>query len=182
DTFGRIGEQLHRESDFDVLGKNEDADIWILLPDHQGRPHPFIGVGRRQPDVDDDRIGRVLCDAYQQLIGCAAARRNLDVGDGQQLRDALAQQHTVLGDGYPHGISARTRVPLPTELQTRRWPLSASIRSASPRSPVPRSLSAPPIPSSTISTIKVSVVTPTSTVTVSACACLAAFVRLSETT
>ena len=50
------------------------------------------------------------------------------------------------------GISARTRVPCPGGLATSRLPLSAPTRSASPRSPDPRSASAPPMPSSTTST------------------------------
>src|SRR5215208_551487 len=118
----------------------------------------------------------------QQLIRCPAASRDLDAGVGQQLRNALPQQHTVLGDSYPHGISARTRVPSPAALQIRNRPFRASTRSASPRKPVPRSESAPPMPLSTISSIKVSSVTPSSTETWPACAYFAALVRLSDTT
>ena len=46
-----------------------------------------------------------LRDARQQPI-CGTAAGDLDVRVGQELRDALAQQHAVLDDGYPHGISA----------------------------------------------------------------------------
>ena len=73
-------------------------------------------------------------------------------GVPEQPGQALAQQDAVLGDGYPHGISALTRVPPPTGLQTRSRPSSASTRSASPRRPEPASVSAPPPPSSVIST------------------------------
>src|SRR5215211_526812 len=139
-------------------------------------------MGRRHPDVDNDRIRWVLRDASQQLIGRPTASGDFYARICQKLRDTLAQQHVVLSDGYPHGISARTRVPWPAALQILSWPFRASTRSASPRNPVPRSESAPPMPSSTISTIKVLSATFASTVTWLARACLAAFVRLSETT
>src|SRR4051794_29797362 len=108
----------------------------MLLADRQSGPQPFVGVGRRQSDVDNDSVGRVIRDAYQQLIGGAAASSDFDTSAGQQLRDAFAQQHAVFGNGYPHGISARTRVPAPAALQIRSRPSRASTRSASPRRPV----------------------------------------------
>ena len=74
---------------------------------------------------------------------------------GEETLEALAQEHAVFGDHDPHGISALTRVPPPSGVQIRSRPPSASTRSASPRRPEPRSVSAPPMPSSTTSTIDV---------------------------
>ena len=92
-----------------------------------------------------------------------------------------SRKHAVLSDGYPHGISARTRVPWPAALQILSLPFRPR-RDRPARNPVPRSESAPPIPSSTISAIKLLSTTFTSTVTWLGPACFAAFVRLSETT
>ena len=41
-------------------------------------------------------------------------------GVAEQPREPLAQQDAVLGDRYPHGISALTRVPPPRGVQTRK--------------------------------------------------------------
>jgi hypothetical protein len=70
------------------------------------------------------------------------------------------------------------RVPAPGGLWSSRRPSSVSTRSASPRSPVPRLESAPPMPSST-STCPFS--RTTRTLASDACAYLATFVRASAT-
>jgi predicted dienelactone hydrolase len=80
------------------------------------------------------------------------------------------------------GSSARTIVPAPASLWSRSEPPRASTRSASPRTPVPLLGLAPPRPSSRISTTRVSAVVESSMVASEACACFAAFVRLSATT
>ena len=41
----------------------------------------------------------------------------------EQARDALAKEDGVLGDDYPHGISARIRVPRPGGLSTAEAPV-----------------------------------------------------------
>ena len=55
----------------------------------------------------------------QQLVGVAGLSDDLEAGFPEQARDALAQQHAVVGDDDAHGISARTLVPPPGGLQTR---------------------------------------------------------------
>ena len=79
----------------------------------QRRPQPLVGVRGRQPDVDDGDVGRLAADRGQQVVGVVAARDHVEAGVGEQPRQPLAEQHAVLGDGYPHGISALTRVPPP---------------------------------------------------------------------
>src|SRR5262249_41026033 len=73
--------------------------------------------------------------------------RALDVGEEQRHSAAGELRHRF------QGIAATILVPSPTGLSTSRLPSSASTRSTRPRSPVPRARSAPPTPSSAISTI-----------------------------
>ena len=99
-----------------------------------------------------------------ELLGVARLADDVEARLAEQQRDALAQEHRVVGQHYAHGISALSRVPPAGGLQTFRRPSSASTRSASPRSPEPFAGSAPPLPSSVISTISVPLSRLTSTV------------------
>ena len=151
DALGRVGEQLHREAQLDVLREDEHTDRRVSRANLDRRAEPLVGVSRGQADVDDRDVGRVAAQLAQEIVGvphCAKRRTRLV----EEPRDTLAQKNAVLGDRYAHGISALTRVPPPCGVQTRSRPPSASTRSASPRRPVARSLSAPPTPSSAIST------------------------------
>ena len=96
--------------------------------------------GSGQPDVHDR--GVQLVGVRLPLVGVPALSDHLETRVRRETGETLAQQHAVLGDGYAHGISAFTRVP-PAARGPRSRPPSASTRSASPRRPVPRSLSAP---------------------------------------
>ena len=58
DAFGRVGEQLHRQPELEVLREHEHADRRMVGADLERRPQPFVGVGRRQPDVDDRDVRR----------------------------------------------------------------------------------------------------------------------------
>src|SRR4051812_3553450 len=152
DALGGIREQLHRKSELDVLRQHEDAHRWMARSDLERRAQALVVVCRWQPDVDDRDVHTIVSNFDQQVVGIATWRAHVEPRLSQKARHALAQQHAVLGDRYPHGISAFTRVPPPCGVQTLSRPPSDSTRSASPRRPEPVSVSAPPIPSSTIST------------------------------
>jgi two-component system sensor histidine kinase KdpD len=80
------------------------------------------------------------------------------------------------------GSSHVTVVPPPTGLCTENVPPSASMRSCSPRSPEPRTGSAPPIPSSRTRTRSLPPEASASTLTTEALACFSALASISETT
>src|SRR4029453_11763226 len=121
------------------------------LSDFEGGLETFVVVGGRQPDVDDRDIGREAAHVEQELLGVLTPGHDFEVGFLEKASEAFAEEDTVLGDRYAHGISAWTRVPPPAGLQTRSRPPRASTRSARPRRPEPSSVSAPPIPSSVTS-------------------------------
>ena len=69
----------------------------------------FVSVGGGHPDVDDGGVGLGCADRSQQRGGVGYLGIDIDPGVGEQPGDALAGEHHVIGDDYPHGISARQR-------------------------------------------------------------------------
>jgi hypothetical protein len=67
DAFGRIGEQLYGETEFDVLGQHEHSRAGMVMPDVQGGLQPLVGMRRRKPDVDDDDIRHLVAQSPTKL-------------------------------------------------------------------------------------------------------------------
>ena len=66
----------------------------------------LVGVGRRHADVDDRDVGAVRLDRATRASPSADGGHDLAAGLLEQAHQALAQQHRVLGEDYPHGTSA----------------------------------------------------------------------------
>ena len=150
---GVLGEHARRDAVLDVRGEHDDRDARVARAD---RPRgdaapPRCGSGasgcRRSP-----RRARARRRG-EQLVGGPGLGRHLEPGLAEQRGDPLADEQVVVRDHDPHGSSALTVVPAAGRADTRSRPSSASTRSASPRSPLPRASSAPPTPSSAISIV-----------------------------
>ena len=126
DALGAVREQLERVPLLDVLRQHEHAGLRLPLADRGGGAQALVGVGRRHADVDDGDVGLVRRDLAQQVLGVARLADDLDAGLLEQPRDALAQQHRVVGDttrmGSPPARScpARRRVDLEPPVDGRR--------------------------------------------------------------
>ena len=71
------------------------ARIWCAA-----RSPSSVWVGRH-PDVDDGDVGLVRADLAQEVLGVTRLAGHLEAGLLEQPREALAQQHGVLGDDDP---------------------------------------------------------------------------------
>ena len=104
---------------------------------------------------DHCQVGLLRSDRVRELVGVAHLGHDPEAAVRQDPDHPLADHHRVVGDDRPQlghvtGIDAWTVVPPVTVVFTSNSPPSADTRSASPRSPVPRLGSAPPVPSSVI--------------------------------
>src|SRR5262249_43216654 len=151
----------------------------LAQPD--GRAQAFVPERRRKPDVDDCDIRLLEQDRARERVAVGHRRDDVEAVVAQQPRQPVAQQREILRDHDPHGITALIVVGPPAGLVTSSDPSSASTRRRSPASPLPVG-SAPPLPSSTISTTSLSPSRRRSISTWSASAYLPVFARASATT
>src|SRR5437762_2784133 len=91
----------------DVMGKEEHAYLWMLVPNLLRGDEPLVCVRRRHADVDDRDVWSFEPDLPQQGRGILGLGDHVNVRAFEQSYDPLPSQHRVLGDDYAHGISAR---------------------------------------------------------------------------
>ena len=175
------GQQVDGVALLDVLGEHQQRHVRPLLADHQRGAHALVGERRRHPDVDHAHVGLVLLDGAQQRLAVGDAVDDVEAALVEQAREALAQQHGVLGDHGSHGNSTRRVVPPPGGLDRCRSPSTARTRSRRPLMPMPVP-SAPPLPLSSTSTTSRSPRYSTVSQARVAWACLATLVSASATT
>ena len=129
------------------LGQQQDAQIWsTLLEPHRGLAS-LVGEGRRHSYVHQRHVRLVLRDGPLQLFGVSDELARLHAGFRQDPGEAFSKQDRVIGDHYPHGHLARSRVPPEGRSSTSSHPPAAPARSRMPCKPEP-SRRAPPRPSS----------------------------------
>ena len=79
------------------------------LADLLRRAQPFVGLGRRHPDVDDGDIRLVHRDMAQQVLGIPRLCDDVEACVPEQARDAFTQEHRVIGEYDAYGRGARAR-------------------------------------------------------------------------
>src|SRR6185437_11600413 len=154
DAVRAAGDQLGGVAFLHPLGQDEDARVRPLVAYQQRGPQSLVGERRGHPDVDHAHVGPCLGHRAQERLGVAGGGHHLVAGLFQEQRQALAEQDRVLGDRYAHGITAEMIVGPPGGDSTDSAPSRPAIRSARPASPDPAG-SAPPMPSSLITTLSV---------------------------
>src|SRR5829696_3475063 len=88
DPFGRLREQLHRQSQLYILRQHEYRHAAMVLPDVQRRSHAFIRVGRWQPDVDDRDIRGQASYTHQEVVGVVVRGHDVESRAAQDSGDA----------------------------------------------------------------------------------------------
>src|SRR5713226_5205392 len=178
----RPGDQFRRKVSIDVCGEHQHANVGPTPVDLSCSRQTFVRVGGRHSDVDDHYVRLLTREEIEELLPVARLTHHRHAGFPQEADQSAAEQSRVVGDGYPHGISACTNVPAAEGLAISSFPPSTETRSAMPVRPEPLPGAAPPRPSSRTSTHSRSSCCRTETSTRRAPECLAALVRASLTT
>ena len=81
--------------------------LGVALADLLGGAQPLVRLRRRHPDVDHGHVRLVHGDVTEQVVGVAGLRDDVEAGVVEQPRDALAQQHGVVGEDDADRASRR---------------------------------------------------------------------------
>src|SRR6266702_930383 len=135
-----------------VLGQDQHPDVRVGAADLFRRDQALVGVGGRHLDVDDRHVGMFGGHDPEELLGVADLAGNVHAGVFEEAGCAFPDQHGVVGDHAPHGISARMVIPPFAPCRTWSWPFSAPTRSARSVSLASSWCSGLPAASSAIST------------------------------
>ena len=123
----------------DVLGEDEHADLRVLVLDLLGGARALVGEGGRHADVDHDELGPVTRDRGEQARRVAERGDDLVAAVLEQPRQALAQEHLVLGD-HDRARQLRDERRAAARRRSRRAACRRGPRPGptGPRSPEPR--------------------------------------------
>jgi hypothetical protein len=91
-----------------VVREQQQAGPRVLRPNTLRRAQPAFGAGWH-PDIEDRDVGLLPRQHLKQRVAVGDASDHLVPGRGEQQEQALAEQGTVLGEGYPHGF--HTTIP-----------------------------------------------------------------------
>src|SRR5215469_1333385 len=139
-------QEAGRVARLQVLGQDQHPDLGVGVADLLRRDQALVGVGGRHLDVDDRHVGMFPCHKLEKFLRITGLAGDLDTGVFEEAGRALPDQHGVIGDHDPHGISARMMAPPPVPCPTWNWPPSAPTRSATPVSLASSSRSGWPAP------------------------------------
>ena len=106
DAAPAVGQQLRGVGRLDVLGDHEYGSAGDLAAHLERGAQALVAEGGGQADVHDREIGAPGDHLADQRIAVADRGHHFDVVVAQQAGQAVAQEHVILGDDYPHGNSA----------------------------------------------------------------------------
>ena len=109
DALGAFVHEPHGIARLDVLREHEDAHLGMGSADLVGRLEAFVGVAGGHADVEDGNIGFALFDEAHGLLPVAGRGHDVEARFDEEPRQALPQQHAVLGQDQSHGSSAVRR-------------------------------------------------------------------------
>lgn len=105
----------------------------MLLAQPYGGPHPLVGLGGRQPDVDDGDVRAVRGDRREQRVRVGDRGGHLDAAQLEQLPNPAEQRGgrrrcIAVSPRTSHGVSSRKPIP-----PTTAWKAHAPAKVGPPQ-------------------------------------------------
>jgi hypothetical protein len=76
----------------EVVGEDDDTDIWVALADRDRRRKAFVGLRRRHPDVDHGDVRRLSVNDGEERGGVSHSPHDVMASLRQKPREALAKE------------------------------------------------------------------------------------------